>query len=31
MMNFAAVFEDMNVKKSIFGELDKVCKPGAFM
>jgi 3-hydroxyacyl-CoA dehydrogenase len=26
-----AVFESMDVKKQIFGELDKVCKPGAFM
>ncbi len=26
-----AVFEDMDVKKEIFGKLDKICKPGAIM
>ncbi|GAB2801648.1 3-hydroxyacyl-CoA dehydrogenase NAD-binding domain-containing protein [Halomonas shantousis] len=26
-----AVFEDMGVKKQIFGQLDKVCKPGAIL
>ncbi|MGF6408934.1 3-hydroxyacyl-CoA dehydrogenase [Paraburkholderia sp. MM5482-R2] len=26
-----AVFEDMAVKKSVFGELDRVCKPGAVL
>lgn len=26
-----AVFEDMGVKKQIFGTLDKVCKPGAIL
>ena len=26
-----AVFENMEVKKEIFAQLDKVCKPGAFM
>lgn len=26
-----AVFEDMNVKKAVFAELDRVCKPGAIL
>ena len=26
-----AVFEDMELKKSIFTELDQICKPGAIM
>ncbi len=26
-----AVFEDMGVKKDIFGKLDKICKPGAIL
>ena len=26
-----AVFEEMNLKKSIFSELDRICKPGAIM
>ncbi len=26
-----AVFENMNVKKEIFGKLDKICKPGAIL
>ncbi len=26
-----AVFEDMDLKKSIFAELDQICKPGAIM
>lgn len=26
-----AVFEDMNVKKDVFGKLDAVCKPGAVL
>jgi 3-hydroxyacyl-CoA dehydrogenase len=26
-----AVFEDMNLKKKIFAELDRVCKPGAIL
>lgn len=26
-----AVFEDMSIKKEIFGKLDKICKPGAFL
>jgi 3-hydroxyacyl-CoA dehydrogenase len=26
-----AVFEDMGVKKDIFGKLDKICKPGAVL
>ncbi|WP_299726937.1 FAD-dependent oxidoreductase [uncultured Tateyamaria sp.] len=26
-----AVFEDMEVKKAVFGELDRVCKPGAVL
>ncbi|MHB0774084.1 3-hydroxyacyl-CoA dehydrogenase NAD-binding domain-containing protein [Halomonas sp. WWR20] len=26
-----AVFEDMGIKKQIFGQLDKVCKPGAIL
>ena len=26
-----AVFEDMGLKKSIFTELDQICKPGAIM
>lgn len=26
-----AVFEEMGIKKKIFAELDKVCKPGAFI
>jgi len=26
-----AVFEDMGVKKAVFGELDRVCKPGAVL
>jgi len=26
-----AVFEDMGVKKEMFGKLDKICKPGAIM
>ncbi|WP_299283918.1 3-hydroxyacyl-CoA dehydrogenase NAD-binding domain-containing protein [uncultured Tateyamaria sp.] len=26
-----AVFEDMGVKKQVFGELDRVCKPGAIL
>jgi len=26
-----AVFESMEVKKSVFGELDRVCKPGAIL
>jgi 3-hydroxyacyl-CoA dehydrogenase len=26
-----AVFEDMAVKKQVFGELDRVCKPGAIL
>jgi 3-hydroxyacyl-CoA dehydrogenase len=26
-----AVFEDMNLKKEIFGELDRACKPGAIL
>lgn len=26
-----AVFEDMNVKKDVFGKLDAVCKPGAIL
>jgi len=26
-----AVFEDMDVKKAVFGELDRICKPGAIL
>ena len=26
-----AVFEDMDLKKSIFRELDEICKPGALL
>ncbi|MGJ8617852.1 MAG: 3-hydroxyacyl-CoA dehydrogenase NAD-binding domain-containing protein [Sulfitobacter sp.] len=26
-----AVFEDMNVKKQVFGKLDEICKPGAVL
>ncbi len=26
-----AVYEDMGIKKEIFGKLDKICKPGAIM
>ena len=26
-----AVFEDMGVKKAVFAELDRVCKPGAVL
>ncbi len=30
-MVIEAVFENMDVKKQIFGQLDKVCKPGAIL
>ncbi len=30
-MVIEAVFEDMELKKSIFAELDQICKPGAIM
>ncbi len=30
-MVIEAVFEDMGLKKSIFAELDQICKPGAIM
>ena len=30
-MVIEAVFEDMDLKKSIFAELDQICKPGAIM
>jgi 3-hydroxyacyl-CoA dehydrogenase len=30
-MVIEAVFEDMEVKKSVFGQLDAVCKPGAVL
>jgi len=26
-----AVFEDMEIKKSVFSELDKIAKPGAIL